>query len=188
MSTMDTIKRGVEDALGAPESKQATPKQALGFRTMNHFGVAVRDLERSVAFYRALTGEEPSGRSRWSSEGLGVAAGTGGKATITWAAFRLRNLNIDLLQVDEPKGGSATYDISQPGAMHICWEVATFARMEAAGIAFKGSWHRVSKAEDGVEQGEGVVVAYFDGPDGEHLELIQPAGPFVREEFVHEGR
>jgi hypothetical protein len=52
--------------------------------------------------------------------------------------------------------------------------------MEAAGIEFQGPYHRVTTETDGAQQGAGTVVAYFDGPDGEHLELIQPAGPFVR--------
>lgn len=164
-------------------SEQKPPSERIGLNLLNHFGVAVRDLDRSVAFYRALSGEEPSGRGVWSSEGLG-AAGGGQKATITWAAFRLRNANIDLLQVDEPAAEPAHDQLGQPGAMHACFEVddlaAVFRRMEAAGIRLHGPFHRVTEEEDGAEQGAGNVVAYFDGPDGEHLELIQPAGPFTR--------
>jgi catechol 2,3-dioxygenase-like lactoylglutathione lyase family enzyme len=108
----------------------------------------------------------------------------GKKPTITWAAFRFQNINLDLPQVDEPKPSKSDYEIGQPGAMHICWEVddlpVVFDRMTAAGVEFHGPWHRVSRDEDGAEVGEGVVVAYFNGPDGEKLELIQPAGPFVR--------
>jgi catechol 2,3-dioxygenase-like lactoylglutathione lyase family enzyme len=153
---------------------------------LNHFGVAVSNLERSIAFYSALTGEQPSGRGTWSSEGLGIAAGAGTKATIEWAAFQLGNVNIDLLQVDEPQMQPSSYKLAQPGAMHACFEVddleAVFDRMTAAGIEFYGPWHKVSTEEDGAKEGIGVVVAYFAGPDGEHLELIAPTGPFVRKE------
>lgn len=167
-------------------AEQTVPKGEVGVKlnALNHFGVAVSDLERSVAFYRALTGEEPSGRGTWSSEGLGRAAGVGEKATVEWAVVRLGNVSIDLLQVDEPQAEPAGYGTGQPGAMHACFEVddlaAVFERMEAAGIAFHGPYHRVTAETDGAQEGAGTVVAYFDGPDGEHLELIQPAGPFVR--------
>lgn len=167
-------------------SNQNPPSTTIGLNILNHFGVAVSNLDRSIAFYRALTGEEPSGRGTWSSEGLGLAAGAGGKATIEWAAFQLGNVNIDLLQVDEPQTQPANYKLAQPGAMHACFEVddleAVFERMRTAGIQFYGPWHKVSAQEDGALEGVGVVVAYFAGPDGEHLELIAPTGPFIRKE------
>lgn len=182
---MGKITETIETAVGIPTgNKQTIPNQTLGLKTINHFGVAVSNLENSIKFYRILSGNEPSGRGTWSSEGLGRAAGVSGKATIEWAAFRLGNINIDLLQVDEPRQSQSSYTMAQPGAMHICWEVddlpSVFERMQAAGIEFKGQYHRVTKEEDGAKEGVGVIVAYFDGPDGEHLELIQPAGPFVR--------
>lgn len=169
----------------AGQSEQAMTGPGIGLGTLNHFGVAVRDLERSIAFYRALTGREPAARGVWAGDDLGKAAGVDGRAQITWALFRLSNANIDLLQVDAPQSPAASYQLGQPGAMHACFEVddlaAVFERMEAAGFRFHGPWHRVTKTGDGAELGEGVVLAYFDGPDGEHLELNQSAPPFVRE-------
>jgi hypothetical protein len=43
------------------DSKQAVPQTTFGLATLNHFGISVRDLDRSIAFYRALTGQEPAG-------------------------------------------------------------------------------------------------------------------------------
>jgi hypothetical protein len=37
----------------------------------------------------ALTGEGPAGRGKWSSVGLGKAAGMQGRATISWAVFHI---------------------------------------------------------------------------------------------------
>lgn len=167
-------------------ARQTTPGSKMGLATLNHFGVSVRDVERSMTFYRALTGEEPVGRGKWSSVGLGQAAGMKGRATITWAVFRLNNINIDLLQVDEPNTPQAEYALGDKGAMHVCFEVddlePIYNRMKEAGMKFYGPFHRVSQAEDGAEQGIDTVVAYFEGPDGEKLELIAPTGPFVRKE------
>jgi catechol 2,3-dioxygenase-like lactoylglutathione lyase family enzyme len=70
--------------------------------------------------------------------------------------------------------------------MHACFEVddlePVFKRMQDAGIKLYRPFHRVSEVEDGEDQGIGTVFAYFDGPDGEKLELVALQGPFVRKE------
>jgi hypothetical protein len=70
--------------------------------------------------------------------------------------------------------------------MHVCFEIddlePIYNRMKEAEMKFYGPFHRVSQAEDGAEQGIDTVVAYFEGPDGEKLELIAPTGPVVRKE------
>ena len=94
------------------------------------------------------------------------------------------NVNIDLLEVQDPDVGLANYKIAERGAMHICLEVddlpSAYDALVDAGVEFKGPWHEVTSEADGASLGIGTRVAYFDGPDGEHLELIEPAGPFVR--------
>ena len=175
------------------DSKQAVPQTTFGLVTLNHFGISVRDLDRSIAFYRALTGQEPAATGTWSSTGLDSAAGIGGsrsrRAAIRWATFHINNVNIDILQVnkeEEPDLSLAKHSLGELGAMHACFEVedleSVFKRMQDAGIKFHGPFHRISHDEDGAEEGIGTVVASFDGPDGERLELIAPQGPFVRVE------
>ena len=72
--------------------------------------------------------------------------------------------------------------------MHACFEVEdlepVFKQMQDAGIKFHGPFHRISDDEDRAEEVIGTVVASFDGPDGERLELIAPQGPFVRVEWM----
>lgn len=182
------------------DSKQAIPQTTFGLVTLNHFGISVRDLDRSIAFYRALTGQEPESTGNWSSTGLGSAAGIGDNssrtaaaAAIHWATFRINNVNIDLVHInkeseeeeEEPDLSLAKkHSLGELGAIHACFEVEdlepVFKRMQDAGIKFHGPFHRVSREEDGAEKGIGTVVASFDGPDGEKLELIEPQGPFVR--------
>jgi catechol 2,3-dioxygenase-like lactoylglutathione lyase family enzyme len=186
---------GIEDKPPTPSTnhgKQAVPQTTFGLVTLNHFGISVRDLDRSIAFYRALTGQQPAMSGTWSSTGLGSASGIGGnsrsrRATIRWATFHINNVNIDLLQVkkeEEPDLSLARHSLGELGAMHACFEVEdlepVFKRMQDAGINFHGPFHRISRDEDGAEEGVGTIVASFDGPDGERLELIAPQGPFVR--------
>jgi len=111
---------------------------------------------------------------------------------IRWATFRINNVNIDLLQVkkeeekEESDSSRANHSLGELGAMHACFEVKdlepVFKRMQDAGIKFHGPFHRVSHEEDGAGEGIGTIVASFDGPDGERLEMIAPQGPFVRVE------
>jgi catechol 2,3-dioxygenase-like lactoylglutathione lyase family enzyme len=184
------------------DSKQAIPQTTFGLVTLNHFGISVRDLDRSIAFYQALTGQEPESTGNWSSTGLGSAAGIGDNssrtaaaaAAIHWATFRINNVNIDLVQIKKESGEEEQPDLSlakkhslgELGAMHAGFEVEdlqpVFKRMQDAGIKFHGPFHRISREEDGAEKGIGTAVASFDGPDGERLELIAPQGPFVRKE------
>jgi catechol 2,3-dioxygenase-like lactoylglutathione lyase family enzyme len=135
--------------------------------TLNHFGISVRDLHRFIAFYRALTGLEPASTGNWSSIGLGSAAGIGDNsrmAAIRWATFRINNVNIDLVQIkkeneEEPDLPLAKHSLGERGVMHACFEVDNlkpkFKRMEEAGIKFYGSFHRISREEDGAEEGVG---------------------------------
>lgn len=161
------------------------PIQTIGLNTLNHFGIGVSNLERSIEFYRALTGENPVDSGTWESLGLGMATGAGQAAKIHWATVRLTNVNIDLIQVMNPSDAPAEYKMNQPGALHVCFEVenlpAICERMEKAGIEFLGPFHQVTKEEDGADKGAGTAVAYFNGPDGELLEIIEPKGPFVRQ-------
>lgn len=168
--------------------EQRPPSQEIGLDTLNHFGVGVSDLEHSIEFYSALTGTDPVARGTWSSDGLGSAVGVDGPSTIDWATFRLGNVNVDLLDVQQPEQDNEEYQLSGYGGLHVCFEVedlaAVYDRMDDAGIEFRGPWHEVTADQDDAEEGVGSVVAYFDGPDGEHLELIQPTGPFRREEML----
>jgi catechol 2,3-dioxygenase-like lactoylglutathione lyase family enzyme len=178
----------------AKDSTQAVPQTKFGLVTLNHFGISVEDLDRSIAFYRALTGQEPEATGNWSSTGLGSASGIGDssrKVAIGWATFCINNVNIDLVRIkkeseEEADLPLAKHSLGEYGVMHASFEVEdlepVFKRMEDAGIKFHGPFHRISREEDGAENGIGTTVASFDGPDGEKLELIAPQGPFVRKE------
>lgn len=149
------------------------------------------DPDESVEFYAALSGNQPSARGAWSSDGLGDAVCVDGESTVEWTATSLGNANVDLLEVREPDQDDEEYRMAGYGGLHAGFEVedllAVYDRMEEAGVGFAGPWHEVTEEEDGAEEGVGSIVASVDCPDGEHLELIQPTGPFRRREMPDRG-
>ena len=163
-------------------SSQKIPSEKIGIAIGNHIGIAVKNLETSIKFYKAITGLEPVSSDTWSSPGMAKDSGED-KVSVKWATFHLQNMNIDLLQFEEPKLSTATYKANQPGAMHFCFEVndikEVYNRMKSAGLEFAGETYIVKDGE--AREGVGTGVAYFDGPDGEHLEIIMPKGPFERD-------
>ncbi|GAA1772295.1 VOC family protein [Streptomonospora arabica] len=158
-------------------STARTADFGVGLASVNHVGITVADLDRSIAFYRALTGREPAGPVELPdtpemARCIGVE-----DAALRAATLRLRNINIDLVEYRRPASGQRLA-VNAPTAVHLCFEVDDFdgvyERLSAAGIDFAGEPPPVGP-EHGVPK-----TAYFTDPDGVHLELILPVGPLVR--------
>ena len=156
--------------------------QSLGLSRANHVGIVVSDLDRAIRFYEALTGTKIANRDVVGGPRMAAVQGLD-KVLIQYANVHLDNLNIDLLQYDEPAPRKASYATNDIGAMHLCFEVddmdAVFKRMKEAGIEFQGDPMTFEEG-DKLRHGIGTKVAYFDDPDGTHLEIIAPKGPFGR--------
>ncbi|WP_244610546.1 VOC family protein [Microvirga pakistanensis] len=161
---------------------QKVPSKPIGLRRANHAGIVVSDLEASIRFYEALTGTKITNKDAIGGPRMASVQGLD-KVLIRYANVPLDNINIDLLQYEEPAPKKASYASNEIGAMHLCFEVddlqAIYRRMREAGITFQGE-PIVFEASDGPRDGIGTAVAYFDDPDGTHLEIIAPAGPFTR--------
>lgn len=153
-----------------------------GFSVVNHIGITVSNLDESIKFYEALTGERVSnidvigGRRMSQTQGLE-------ETEIKFANLRLGNINIDILEYVEPKSVKASYSNDQISAMHMCFEVedleAAIVRLKEVGVTPDGE-PIYFEEQDGLKSGFGTGVAYFTDPDGTNLELIQPKGPFMR--------
>ncbi|MBF9133001.1 VOC family protein [Plantactinospora sp. S1510] len=157
---------------------------SVGLRTAAHVGISVSDLDRSVAFYQALTGADPVVRDE-SMHGAGFARSQGLPITrLRYATFRLNNLGIDLIQFQEPTGKAAEVAANRPGSMHLCFEVedlrTVYDRMRDAGFEFLGPPYTFTVEEVSPPDAAGTEVAYFNDPDGTNLELIAPKGGFAR--------
>ncbi len=157
-------------------------KQEQGFNRVNHVGIVVSDLNRSVTFYEALTGRKVSNVDQIGGDRMAQVLGLK-KTRIRYANFHLDNINIDLLQYEQPTPTKANYENTEVSAMHLCFEVddiyQAVKRLKAAGVKLSGD-PIIFEVADGLKSGFGTAVAYFDDPDGTHLEIIAPKGPFER--------
>ncbi|MFK3983960.1 VOC family protein [Micromonospora sp. NPDC050397] len=160
-----------------------TPDSTFGLDTAAHVGISVSDLDRSVAFYRALTGLEPVVDNE-SIHGRGFAYSQGLPRTkLRYATFQLRNLGIDLIEFEDPVGDPGQSAANRPGSIHLCFQVddlhSVHQRMREAGYEFLGEPYTFAADEVTPPDAVGTEVAYFNDPDGANLELIAPKGGFA---------
>lgn len=153
-----------------------------GFRKVNHVGIVVKDLDKSIAFYEALTGIKVSNVDKIGGDRMAKVQGLD-KTLISYANLHLDNINMDILQYIQPEPTMAIYKNNQISAMHLCFEVdgidKAVERLKKVGVDLSGET-MIFEAADGLSSGWGTKVAYFDDLDGVHLEIIEPQGPFKR--------
>lgn len=137
---------------------------------LEHVGLSVADLERSIAFYRDVLGftlvrivESPP------SMRLGDVVG------LTGAAARIAHLTLgatmlELFEYQDPRGRPIPPDRTQAdlGFIHIGLR-SSDTRADHARLANRG----VRFIHDPIEYRPGVWIAYFLGPDGEVCEIRQ---------------
>lgn len=137
---------------------------------LEHVGLSVADLERSIAFYRDMLGftlvriveSQPTMR-------LGDVVGLPGAAARI-AHLTLGTTMLELFEYQDPRGRPIAPDRTQAdhGFIHIGLRSsdtrADHARLAARGVRF---------IHDPLEYRPGVWIAYFRGPDGEVCELRQ---------------
>ncbi|ASW74515.1 glyoxalase [Chryseobacterium piperi] len=153
-----------------------------GFTRANHVGITVRNLEKSITFYEALTGIKVSNIDEIGGQRMAKTQGLE-DTRIKYANLHLDNLNIDILEYVIPESEQASYKNDQISAMHLCFEVddidEAVKRLKEIGVEPQGE-PIVFQEEDGLKSGFGTAVAYFQDPDGTNLEIIAPQGPFKR--------
>ena len=139
-----------------------------------HSGITVRDLEKSISFYRDALGlefvkREPERKSR--GDKLGVPG-----AVIELAIFAIPNSNasLELIQYKEPPyPNEYGAPVNALGQVHIAFHVADIKKkiehMRKYGV------HFVSQDYEEIMEGplKGWKWIYFKDPDGANLELIE---------------
>ena len=107
-------------------------------RKISHLGIAVKDLEESMNFYRTVLGLDPSSPI------------TGGNGTIKASMIKVGEVHLELLQPLGTEGVMAKFlEKRGEGFHHVCYEVEdlheAIAAIKAEGVEVLG------KPMDGVE-------------------------------------
>jgi len=140
---------------------------------IEHIGLSVANLERSLAFYRDLIGFELLRVLDCTPEGkLGTVVGMP-RCRARVAHLLLDGRMLELFEYAEPRGRIQVDDACQAdhGWIHMGLTssdtCADYAQLREHGVEF---------LSEPVEFRPGVWIAYFKGPDGEVVELRQTPG------------
>jgi catechol 2,3-dioxygenase-like lactoylglutathione lyase family enzyme len=144
---------------------------------LDHVGVAVGDLDRSLAFYRDLLGLRLRDRGEDGGDELAELTGFPG-ARIRWADLDAGAGRIlELLEYVTPTAAPGAVGPNAPGVAHVGMAVpdlgAALGRLERAGVPIRSA--RPVRLHGG--EWDGVRCLYASDPDGLTVELLQrPAG------------
>jgi lactoylglutathione lyase len=145
-----------------------------------HFSFTVSDIDRSIAWYVDVLGLELVSRQRQDNEYTRALVGMP-DAVLEVARFAIPGRSpgasdhmLELVQYVEPPGERIPLRTNSPGVAHLAFLVDDIhdhhRTMVAGGVEFRGQPVRITGGTN-----EGGWVCYFSGPDGETLELLEPA-------------
>ena len=144
-------------------------------RAINHAGITVADLDRSVAFYRDVLGLTVLDVFDRTTDDIGEIVGYPG-ARLRIAMLRAPGdaARLELIQYLAPSGTPTRPETHDPATGHVCFEAkdihAVHARLVAAGFPAR------SDGPVEITQGphRGTLAMYVRDPDGYTVELFQP--------------
>lgn len=156
----------------------APPEPNIGVRAIHRVSLRTSDLTRSIDFYRRLTQTEPTLCNQF--------------AIFHLAGFDLYLLSTAPSDPQSPGGFDAPAPcreetLKAPGFEPMClsFEVedlpTAYEYLAGRGVRFEGPWRELTDPDNTDRLCRGTRIAYLRGPDGEPLQLIQPAGVFARE-------
>ncbi len=139
---------------------------------IRHTGITVRNLEKSVAFYRDVLGMKDVGRAERRDEFISRVVGIP-NTYLKMAFLSMGPVTLELLEYVTPNGRPA--GVSRPndvGNLHVAFEVddieQAYRELKVKGAKFADKPQYVP---DG--QGKGTGAIYLWDPDGINLELLQ---------------
>jgi catechol 2,3-dioxygenase-like lactoylglutathione lyase family enzyme len=138
--------------------------------TVNHVGISVSDIERSIAFYRDLFGLEQRMEimpfSGEQYEAIMDIPGVTGRICMIGKG----DLNLELFEFDKAKAKDPEYPVSDRGISHFGFEVddiaATYAKLEEAGVRIHCPVITF--------MGGSMKATYCRDPDGNVFEILEP--------------
>jgi glyoxylase I family protein len=139
----------------------------MATRALNHVGITVSDLDRSLAFYCGIAGMELFSRRRMQGQWFDTLTHNEG-ADIDVAMVRLDGFVLQLVQYLAAGGASLDLAHHHPGNPHLCIDVDDV-----------DAHHRRANDES-LEPtpivdilGSGIRSFYVDDPDGVPVEFLQ---------------
>ncbi|MHB8991895.1 MAG: VOC family protein [Chloroflexota bacterium] len=140
-----------------------------------HFSFTVRDLERSVSFYRETLGMDLVGTMEREGEDISrIVDFENARLKIAFLELpRAAGVRLELIEYLSPRGNPVDPRTCNPGSAHICFNVeeihAAYDALRARGARFKSEPVEI---KTGINRGGYAV--YFLDPDDNTLELVQP--------------
>lgn len=141
---------------------------------VHHVGLTVRDLDRSVAFYRDLLGCTVVMEQEKTGGYLAAIVGyPGASVRMAHLLAPAGELVIELFQYLEPPVLDAELEPARVGNAHLCFLLsdlgATYTRLEHSGVDF---FSGPVEVDTGANAGGRSL--YLRDPDGITIELFQP--------------
>ena len=139
----------------------------------HHTSFTVRDLERSLRFYRDLLGFPIVREAEFQGEMISRITGLPG-TQMKWALVKAGDHLLELIQYLSPAGAdlNASMRTSDIGSAHVCFHVRDlpelYRRWSAAGVRFVSEPVRLETGPN-----TGGFVVYLRDPDGYTIELLQ---------------
>lgn len=145
--------------------------------TVNHFGITVKDLDRSTEFYTAFGGEVIVDRSHFEGHYMDRGLGVDGVDMVV-RMIRFGNVVVELLQYSAPPSQAYDRKNSDTGSAHLAFGVddlpGLYTTLKERGIDF---YSEPNPIEGGAFTGGYWV--YAKDPDGMSVEFLQPGPGFA---------
>jgi catechol 2,3-dioxygenase-like lactoylglutathione lyase family enzyme len=145
-------------------------------KRLNHVGMTVRDLRRTLDFYRDAFGLEPVIHAVGENADISRSVGLEGEdARIEYAFLDLGNTRIELLQYDRPRGRTEHQMRScDVGSFHVCFDVddleGKYAQLKKMGLDFVTEPIVLDENQGALA---GLRYVYFRDPDGLLLQIYE---------------
>lgn len=148
----------------------------MKLNVVQHIGIVVSDLDRSLRFYQDLTGGEVLFTNPMRGSRVGAHMNVE-NPDLRFAMLQIGNTILELIAYQQPQ--SRPYDRANPdiGINHLAFQVddiqSVYEALKAKGIEFIGEPYTFTP-EDGSPDVIGSTFAYFKDPDGLNVEIFQP--------------
>jgi catechol 2,3-dioxygenase-like lactoylglutathione lyase family enzyme len=143
------------------------------FSALDHVGITVSDMDRSIEFYRLLLGEDPMFRETWNDiEYVGRVVGYPG-VNLEGAFFRLPGgAMLELLQYHYPEPQPVGMETYMIGNAHLCL-VTEDMQADFDRLADHAQFRSTEPVRVPWGPYKGGALAYLRDPDGISIELLE---------------